>query len=90
MAAIPDDYASMQVGWDAPYKEGFAITKSDTVRLTWLPRAIYVGGAGDIAVKFPGSDTVVTFTAPTVGKPLRIRPEYIMAATTATLLIALR
>jgi hypothetical protein len=88
--AIPDDFQGMQTSWAAPYREAFAITKSDSVALTWLPRAIYVGGAGDLVVRFPGSAVDITFKAPPVGTVLEIRPEYVMAATTATLLLALR
>ena len=54
-------------------------------------RAIYVGGAGNIALKTAAGATVVTFTAPPVGSilPIMIDGGAIMAATTATLLLAL-
>lgn len=69
-----------------------AITKSDSVAVpTYMGRqirAVYVGGAGDVTVK--GNDEVeVTFKAPPVGTILPIRPKYVMASTTATLLIGL-
>jgi hypothetical protein len=70
------------------YKNAFAITKSDTVDQPPM-EAIYVGGAGDVAVRMPGSTTTVTFTAPPVGTVLPIKAQKVMAATTATLLVGL-
>ena len=46
------------------YTTAFAITPSDTTALNL--RAIYVGGAGNVAVK-PNGASAVTFTAPPVG-----------------------
>lgn len=77
----------------AGYSSFIAITPSDTALVNC--RAIYVGGAGNVAVKAspigaPG--TAVTFTAPPVGSiiPVEINGGQIMATnTTATLLIAL-
>lgn len=73
----------------AEYSSAAAITPSDTTIVNC--RAIYVGGAGNVAVKFPGGSAVV-FTAPPVGTilPLNIQGGQVMAtSTTATLLIAL-
>jgi hypothetical protein len=70
------------------YKNAFAITKSDTVDQPPM-EAIYVGGAGDVAVRMPGSTTTVVFTAPPVGTILPIKAHRVMAATTATLLVGL-
>lgn len=50
--------------------------------------AIYVGGAGNVAVRTVGGDDVV-FTAPPVGTTLYVRATHVLATgTTATLLIA--
>lgn len=70
------------------YGGGKAITTSDTVLQQWS--AIYVGGAGNVAVTMESGD-VVTFTAPPVGTVLPIRVSRVMATnTTATLLIGLQ
>lgn len=68
-----------------------AVTPSDTADLAdGITRAIYVGGAGNVAVIGADDDTPVTFTAPPVGTKLEIRVRRIMATnTTATLLIAM-
>jgi hypothetical protein len=66
-----------------------AITPSDTTDLTGV-RAIYVGGAGNVAVKLARDpNTVLTFIAPPVGSTLELRVTRVMAATTATNLIGL-
>lgn len=64
-----------------------AITPSDTAQQTY--KAIYVGGAGNLAVEMESGDQV-TFTAPPVGTllPLRVR-KVRSTGTTATLLIGL-
>ena len=71
-----------------------AITKSDDTIVGC--KAIYVGGAGDV-VLIPLADydaaaptaNSVTIKAPPVGTILPIMTAKVMAATTATLLIAL-
>jgi hypothetical protein len=66
-----------------------AITTSDTVSLTGITRAVYVGGAGNITAIMSNGDAVL-FTAVPVGTMLPIRCTRINAtATTATLLIAM-
>lgn len=71
------------------YGSAQAVTPADATVINC--RAIYVGGAGDIALKTTAGATVVTFKAPPVGTilPVMIDGGAIMAATTATLLIAL-
>lgn len=71
----------------ATYTTAVAITKSDTVQQNY--RAIYVGGAGNVAVTTIGGN-VVTFTAPPVGTIIPIETSLVMSTnTTATLLIGL-
>lgn len=72
------------------YGSAIAVTISDTVPISC--RAIYVGGAGNVAVKTVSGAAAVTFTAPPVGTilPIMIDGGFIMATnTTATLLLAL-
>lgn len=72
------------------FSGGAAVTPSDTVEITC--RGIYVGGAGNVAVKQKGG-SAVTFTAPPVGTvlPISLDQGQIMATgTTATLLVALQ
>lgn len=72
------------------YGSAVAITPSDTAPVNC--RAIYVGGAGNVAIKTTTNAAAVTFTAPPIGTvlPVMIDGGMIMATgTTATLLIAL-
>ena len=74
----------------AQYGSAIAVTTSDSVPANC--RAIYVGGAGNVAVKTTKDAAAVTFTAPPVGTilPVMVDGGFIMATnTTATLLIAL-
>jgi hypothetical protein len=67
-----------------------AVTPSDTTRITCA--AIYVGGAGNIALSPDGTTAATTFTAVPVGSVLfvELNQGRIMSTnTTATLLIAL-
>lgn len=66
-----------------------AITKSDSTTYTGI-RGVYVGGAGDLAVKMRESDAAVTFAGVPAGAVLPIRPKLIMSTnTTATNIVAL-
>lgn len=66
-----------------------AITPSDTVSLTGVTRAVYVGGTGNITAVMSNGD-VVLFTAVPVGTVLPIRCTRInTTATTATALVAM-
>jgi len=72
------------------YGSAAAVTPSDTTIINC--RALYVGGAGNVAVKTTSGATAVTFTAPPVGTilPINIDGGQVMATnTTATLIIAL-
>ena len=76
-----------------PSDRAEAITPSDTVDLpVGVTRAIYVGGAGNIAVIMGNQTNPVTFMAVPVGQVLPIRVRRVLAVgsgTTATNLLAL-
>jgi hypothetical protein len=82
--------------WHEPYTHAFAITPSDTDELPMITRAIYVGGAGDIAVILAddtpvgSSGSSITLKAVPVGTVLPMRVRQVWSTnTTATLLIGL-
>lgn len=67
-----------------------AVSKSDTVGLAGgASRGIYVGGTGDLVVKDANGGVAVTFKAVPAGTILPIRVSFVMAATTATDIVAL-
>ncbi len=64
---------------------GYPITKSDSTVLEPPTRAVWVGGAGNLAVQyFDGSSD--TLNAVPAGTLLPIRVKKVLAATTATLI----
>lgn len=67
---------------------GVAITKSDTTVLEPFVRALYIGGTGDVAVRFIDG-TTVTFSAVPVGI-LQVEVDQVLSTgTTATNIIGL-
>jgi hypothetical protein len=72
-----------------PSEDFYAITPNDSTDLATPIRSIYVGGAGNLAVKNVAG-TTITFTGLVVGQILPIATSRVMATgTTATLLIGL-
>jgi hypothetical protein len=87
--SVPDDYPHGGCGTDAA-DDFYAITPSDTVDLTKRPRGIWVGVAGDVAVRAKDNSTVVVFKNCPAGSTLPARTNRVMATnTTATNLVAL-
>ena len=71
----------------SPAANGAAVTKSDTTILPEAVRAIFVGGAGNVAVVTSGGDTL-TFSGVTAGTILLIRVTKILSTgTTATSMV---
>lgn len=65
-----------------------AITPSDTTVVKF--RAIYVGGAGNLAVLMEGDTVATTFNSVPAGSILQIRVQKVMATnTTATNIVGL-
>lgn len=73
----------------APFTNAADITKSDSTSVNC--NAIYVGGTGDVHVKMVSTGSTVIFKAVPVGTVLNLhlRDGRVMAATTATLMVAL-
>lgn len=70
-------------------RRGAAVTKSDTTILE-PTRALFVGGAGDLAVRFSDDRaTTVTLTGVVAGSVLALSVVQVMNATTATNITAL-
>ena len=81
-----DDFAS---GISAPATRAVAITPSESQSLPFLPRAIYIGGAGDLATRAEDGSDAVWKNLP-AGAVLPFRPIMIkVTGTTATDLLAL-
>jgi hypothetical protein len=73
-----------------PLGGAFTITTSDSTVLARPTRAVYVGGAGNLAVRLAGDQSTPIFIAVPVGTTLNIRADKILATgTTATNLLGL-
>lgn len=68
---------------------GFAVTKSDTTTFDRMPRALYVGGAGDVAIR-TGEGINLTFVAVPAGQYVLCRCDRVLeTGTSATNIVAL-
>lgn len=73
-----------------PATAAFAISTSDATPLPQIPRALYVGVTGNVAVRPVGSESDVTFIAVPAGTILPVRVSFVRATlTTATDIIGL-
>jgi hypothetical protein len=88
MAAI-DDYSAYQVAPGGACRHAAAVSPSDTVDLTDVSRALFVGGAGNLTVIMQDGTTAV-FTAVIAGQVLPIQASRVKATgTTATSITAM-
>lgn len=71
--------------FDSPASFAAAVTPNDSTDLTTWPRALFVAGAGDIAVLMAGDGAAVTFTGVPAGTILPVRVKRVKSTgTTAT------
>jgi hypothetical protein len=94
--ALPTDAHGTGVPSWGPAYNGVSITKSDATDLTASKiRALWIGGAGDVAVIFfndisnDGAGTAVTIAGVAAGTLLPFAVKKVMAATTATSIVGL-
>ena len=86
---MSDKFSNYHSGLESPAERAFAITGNDSTDLTVTPRAIYVGGAGNIKVTTIGGDTV-TFSGALAGTIIPVRVTRVFSTdTTATNLLGL-
>ena len=76
---------------ESPAKNSFSITPHVSNEVgTYLPRAIYVGVGGNIAMRLEGDTADITWVGVPTGAVLPVRPVFIRATgTTATNIIGL-
>ena len=68
----------------------FAITPSDSVALAVIPKALYVGVTGNVAIQAANDTAPVTLVGVPAGSILPIRAAYVLAnGTTATSIVGL-
>lgn len=79
--ASDDKFGSFTVALDSPATGGFAITASDATVFTQPTRAVWVGGAGNVAVRFIDG-TTITLTGVLAGTLLPIRVDKVLSTGT--------
>lgn len=81
---MTDKFATYASAPGAPLGGGFAITKSDSTVLAQPTRAVWVGGAGNLAVRYLDGTTDTLMSVP-AGVMLPIRVDKVLSTgTTAT------
>ena len=86
---MADPYESNAAGLDSPAIDGAAVTPNDSTDLTTTPRALWVGGAGNVSLVTLGG-TTLTITGIPAGTLLPIRVTRVRStSTTATAIVAL-
>lgn len=86
---MQDRFAHIAPSLTSPVIGGFAITPHDTTTLPELTRAVYVGGAGDLALLLATGQSVVLKSVG-AGTILPLRAQQVLATgTTATALVGL-
>lgn len=84
---MADNFQGYTPKLESPPSSAAAVTPGATA-LASVTRAIYVGGAGNVAVTMlDGQD--VTFSGVAAGTLIPIRASHVLAATTATNILAL-
>lgn len=85
-----DPFVAMAKSQSTPACKAAAVTPHNTNELTQVTRALYVGGAGDVAVILRDDTVAVTFVGVAAGTilPLRVRLVKV-TGTTATNIVAL-
>lgn len=74
----------------AGYRKAAAVTPSNTVQLPFIARALYIGGAGTLAVKLLDDSVDTSFGAVTAGSIIPITCSHVRATgTSATSIVAL-
>jgi hypothetical protein len=86
---MADAYANFATGTDGPASSAFAVTKSDVTVFSQPTRSLWVGGAGDVAVRMLDGTTPI-FVAVLAGSLLPIRVDKVLSTgTSATNIVGL-
>ncbi len=84
-----DQFNTHVAGLESPASRAEAVTPSDSVDLTQVSRAVYVGGTGDLAVTMKEGGNVI-FRNVIGGTVIAIRASRVLSAgTSATDIVAL-
>ncbi len=84
-----DQFSAHTTSLESPASSAVAITPSDENDLAQISRAVYVGGAGDLAVTMKDG-SIATFKNLIAGSSIAIRVSRVLSTgTTATHIVAM-
>jgi hypothetical protein len=87
---MPIDRFSNSDSVISPALDCFAVAPSDTIPLTEIPKALYIGSQGDLALRLVNSSQSVVFRNLQEGTVLSVRPSLVFATgTTAANIVGL-
>lgn len=79
---MADDFSSFGDGPHLPSRRPFAIAPHDTVPLTRVPKAIYIGSGGTVVLRGMDGQADVTFKNLANGQILPVRAAFVRASGT--------
>lgn len=86
---MADPFESNRAGLDSPAEHGAAVTPNDSTDLATTARALWIGGAGNVAVTTAGGSSI-TLTGAAAGTIIPVRVSRVLSTgTTATAIVAL-
>lgn len=86
---MAEDNGSVGVDKVAPGRNAIAVTEHDTNELSKYPRALYIGGAGNLVVDMLGGQNDVAFNNVAAGTILPITVKRVKAASTVSDIVAI-
>lgn len=82
-------YENLSANTTAPAEDAVAVVANNGTDISPVPRAVYVGTAGNVVVDTWGGSTDVTFKNVPAGTTLPIRPKRVKTTSTAADMVAL-
>lgn len=87
---MADNFGNTSRGVTAPATRSVAVTPSDVADLANVSRALWVGGAGNVAVMLLDDTVATTFVGVAAGTMMPLRVKRVMSTnTTATNIVAI-
>lgn len=86
---MTDRLSSLNDNLTAPSRSVLAVTPSDTIALPVLPKALYIGTAGDVTLRCVDDSADVVFRNVPAGGLIRARASHVrLTGTTASNILA--
>ncbi|KQN76309.1 hypothetical protein ASE90_11710 [Sphingomonas sp. Leaf67] len=87
---MSDPFQSFTDSPVGPARTATAVTPSDSAPLLRLPKALYIGGGGDVTLRCVDSSADIVLSAVPGGSVLPVRAQFVRSTgTTATAIVAL-